>query len=154
MISQLHLYTEMKGIEENISAAYGRHSQVWENPQGKSTINRKYSRPYKRQLTWQSYKSLSAVSERLLFPSPILSPGSSQIKRPERCSCHRRLFLKRLLKGGGTRVMQGPLQGMRGSGSFTLLITTSLLFWKFSLTLSPRYLQSDNKANIVHQVSI
>lgn len=102
----------------------------------------------------RSYKSLSAVSECLLFPSPVLSPGSSQIKRPGRCSCHRRLFLKRLLKGGGTRVMQGPLQGMRGSGSFTLLITTPLLFWKFSLTLSPCYLQSDNKANIVHQVSI
>lgn len=26
--------------------------------------------------------------------------------------------------------------------------------WKFPLTLSPHYLQSDNKANIVHQVSI
>lgn len=83
----------------------------------------------------RSYKSLSAVSERLLFSSPILSPGSSQMKRPERCSCHRRLFLKRLLKGGGTRVRRGPLQGMRGRGSFTLLITTLLHFWKCSLTL-------------------
>lgn len=102
----------------------------------------------------RSYKSLSAVSEHLLFSSPILSPGSSQMKRPERCSCHRRLFLKRLLKVGGTRVMWGPLQGMCGRGSFTLLIMTPLHFWKFSPTLFPCYMQSDNKANIVHQVSI
>lgn len=129
MIPPLHLHAETQGTEENISVAYGSVPRCGEIPRGRAPATENTADLVRDSSHGTFYTSLSVVPEHLLFSSPVLSPGSSQMKRCERCSCHGRLFLKRLLKGGGTRVMRGPVRGMCGRGSLILLITTLLHFW-------------------------